>query len=133
MIRKTGSIVLPRVELLKKLLSCSLTEENLSQLFKKLQPQQRLVNILFDEVKLTETLRFSGGRVAGYAQNAFNDSEVFATHALVLEVVCYYSGPKYILHIYPVAKLNSNQLKEVLLEALAMVSKAGWYYNILCM
>ena len=43
MLRKSGSIVLLRVELLKKLLSCSLHDKNLDQLFQKLKPQQRLV------------------------------------------------------------------------------------------
>ena len=74
--------------------------------------------LFFDEVKLTETLRFSGGSVVGYAQNDSSDTEILATHALVLEVVCHYGGPKYMLRIYPVAKLNSNQLKDILLEAL---------------
>ena len=125
MLRKSGSVVLPRVELLKKLLSCSLHDKNLEKLFQKLKPQQRLVNIPFDEVKLTETLRYSGGRVVGYAQNDFCDSEVLATHALVIEVVCHFGGPKYILRIYPVAKLDSDQLKEFLLEASIAVTNAG--------
>ena len=67
-------------------------------------------------MKLTETLRFSGGSVVGYAHIDSSDTEILATHALVLEVVCHYGGPKYMLRIYPVAKLDSNQLKEVLLE-----------------
>ena len=97
----------------------------MEQLFQKLKPQQRLVNILFDEVNLTETLRYSGGRVVGYAQNGSCDSEVLATHALVIEVVCHFGAPKYILRIYPVAKLDSDQLKEVLLGALVAVTNAG--------
>ena len=125
MLRKSGSVVLPRAELLKKLFSCSLHDKNLKQLLQKLKPQQRLVNILFDEVKLTETLRYSGGRVVGYAQNGSCDSEVLAIHALVIEVVCHFGGSKYILRIYPVAKLDSNQVKEVLLEALVAVTNAG--------
>ena len=76
-------------------------------------------------MKLTETLRFSGGRVVGYAQNASRDTEILATHALVLEVVCHYGGPKYILSITPVAKLNSDKLKVILLEAFVVVKKAG--------
>jgi len=116
MLRKSRSIVLPRVELLKKLLSYNLHDENLKQLFQKLQPQQRLFNILFDEVKLTETLRYSGGHVVGYAQNDSGDIEVLATHALVIEVVCHFGGSKYILRIYPVAKLNSDHLKDILLK-----------------
>ena len=125
MLWKSGSIVLPREELLKKLLSNSLDDENLKQLFQKLQPQQCLVNMLFDEMKLTETLRCSGGRVVGNAQNGSGDGEVLATHALVIEVVCHFGGPKYILHIYPVAKLNSDQLKEILLAAVIAVSNVG--------
>ena len=124
MLGKSGAIALPRVELLKKLISNSLHDENLRQLLQELQPQQRLVNILFDEVKLTETLRYSGGHV-GYAQNGSGDAEVLATHALVIEVVCHFGGPKYILRIHPVAKRNSDQLKDILLEALAAVSNAG--------
>ena len=58
MLRKSGLVALPRVELLKKLLSCSLHDKNLEQFFQKLKPQQRLVNIFFDEVKLAETLRY---------------------------------------------------------------------------
>ena len=123
MLRRSGSVILPRPKLLKKLLSCSLNEEHLKDLFQNLKPEQRLVNILFDEVKLTETLRYSGGRVLGYAQNASGDNEVLATHALVIEVVCHHGGPKYLLHIYPVAKLNSDQLKKFLLEALKMHGK----------
>ena len=46
-------------------------------------------------------------------------------HALVIEVVCHFGGPKYILRIYPVAKLDSDQLKKVLLEALVAVTNAG--------
>ena len=95
------------------------------QLLQELQPQQRLVNILFDEVKLTETLRYSGGHVVGYAKNGSADAGLLATHALVIEVVCHFGGPKYILRIHPVAKLISNQLKDILLEALAAVSNTG--------
>ena len=76
-------------------------------------------------MKLTETLRYSGGHVVGYAQNGSGDAEVLATHALVIEVVCHFGGPKYILRIHLVAKLNSDQLKDILLEALAAVSNAG--------
>ena len=98
MLRKSASVVLPRVELLKKLLSCRLHDKNLEQLFQKLKPQQRLVNILFDKVKLTGTLRYSGGHVVGYAQNGSCDSKVLATHTLVIEVICYFGGPKYTVY-----------------------------------
>ena len=97
----------------------------MEQLFQKLKPQQCFVKFFLDEVKLTETLRYSGGCVVGYAKNGSCNSKVLATHALVIEVVCHFGGPKYILHIYPVAKLDSDQLKEVLLEALVAVINAS--------
>ena len=48
---------------------------------------------IFDEVKLTETIRYSDSCVVGYAQNGSYDSEVLATHALVIVVVCHFGGP----------------------------------------
>ncbi len=51
-------------------------------------------------------------------------TNVLATHGFVIEVVCHFGGPKYILRIYPVAKLNSDQLKAILLEAVVVVSNA---------
>ena len=125
MVRKSGSVVLPKVQLLKKILSSTFNDENLKQLFQKLPPQQRLVNILFDEVKLTETLCYSGGNIVGYAENDTSNAEVLAKHAMVIEVVCHHGGPKYILQIYPVAKLNSDQLKKILLDALVKITNAG--------
>ena len=50
MLRNCGSVVLPRVKLIKQLLSKSFHDQN-------------------DEVKLTETLRYLGGRVVGYAED----------------------------------------------------------------
>jgi hypothetical protein len=127
MIRKSGSILLPRSKYVQKLLSHSLHDENLKALLEKLLPQQRLVNVLFDEVKLIETLRYSGGQVVGYAQNGSDDAgaETLATHAMVFEVVCHHGGPKYILGIHFVAKLNADQLKKLLINALLAVSNAG--------
>ena len=68
---------------------------------------------------------YSGGHVVVYAQNGSGDAELLATHVLVIEVVCYFDGPKYILRIHPAAKLNSNRLKDILLEAFAAVSNAA--------
>ena len=40
--------------------------------------------------------------------------------ALVIEVVCHFGGPKYTLRIHPVAKHNSDKLREMILEALVL-------------
>ena len=121
MLQNCGSVVLLRVELIKKLLSNSIQDQNLKQLLQQLHPQQRLFNIIFDEMKLTKTLKYSGSRVVDYAENFGFDNKVLATHTLVVEVVCHFGGPKYILRIHPIAKLNSNTFKEMILAALVTV------------
>ena len=62
----------------------------------------------------------------GYAQNFSQIStETLATHALVIEIICHYGGPKYILRVRPVVKLNANDLKWILQEAVFAIVKAG--------
>ena len=123
MLRRSGVLALPCVTTMKRLLRGSFQDANLPPLFQKLKPQQRLVNLLFDEVKLTQTLRFSGDHILGYEQNG--DNEVLATHALVLEVVCHHGEPRHILRVCPVAKLKSDDLKSILQEAICTIMKSG--------
>ena len=122
MVRNSGSIILPCVNFIKNMLSKSIQDNNLKDLFEKLKTEQRLVNVMFDEVKLTATLRFSGGHILGYAQN--ND-QLLATHAMVIEIACHYGGPRYILRVIPCAKLSAVQLKDFLLEAMHTVTSVG--------
>ena len=81
MIRNSGAICLPHEKLVKQLLSRCSDDDNLEQLFKKLKPEQRLVNLLFDEVKLTSALRYSGGHVMGHATNDPDAPDTLATSA----------------------------------------------------
>ena len=46
--------------------------------------EQLQINILFDEVKLRETVRFSEGHILGQFENNF---EKLAPHALVTQVI----------------------------------------------
>jgi len=50
-------------------MSLSVQDSNLQTALNKLKPEQRLVNILFDEAKLKSCLRFSGGHIVGHADN----------------------------------------------------------------
>ena len=70
----------------------------------------------------------------GYAENSSQIStETLATHALVIEIVCHYGGPKYILRVRPVAKLNADDLKGILQEAmLAIVKPGGRVISLVC-
>ena len=135
MIRRSGLIILPSTEKVKQMLARSLQDSNLKTLFDQLKPQQRLVNLMFDEVKLVETLRFSGGHVLGYSQNAVEggDYEMLASHAMVVEIACHFGGPRYILRVLPCKKLTSDQLKELLIEAgSAVVGAGGTVISLIC-
>ena len=51
----------------------------------------------------------------------------------MIELVCHYGGPKYIFRIYPVNKLNAQQLRPMLLEAAnAVVQKGGHLLSMTC-
>ena len=58
LLKRSGTIIIPGEGLIRRLLSKSLCEENLEKLFSTLEANQRLVNILFDEVKLKQAMRF---------------------------------------------------------------------------
>jgi len=126
MIYRSGVLAIPSVATIKKLLRASFNDDNLVDLFKEFKPQKRLVNALFDEVKLISTLRYTGGHALGYAQNSSqNSTETLATHALVIEIVCHHGVPRYILRVLPVAKLNADDLKGNLQEPMFAIVKAG--------
>ena len=72
----------------------SLSEFNLEKLLETLKPQQCLVNILFDEVKLKQSMRFYGAHAVAHAENM--ESNDLATSALVTEIICHYGGLQYI-------------------------------------
>ena len=122
MIRNSGSIILPSLKLIRNVLSKSVQDENLKELFSKLKREQTLVNIMFEEVKLTATLRYSGGHILGYA---VNNQEILATHAMVVETACHYGGPRYILRVIPCAKLSSDDLKKFIIKSLQTVGNSG--------
>ena len=58
MLRRSEAIILPRERTIRELISKSLSESNLEKILETLKPQQRLVNILFDEVKLKQSMSF---------------------------------------------------------------------------
>ena len=124
-LRKSASIILPSTKMIKQMLSKTLSDDNFKALLEKLKPQQRLVNVLFDEVKLVQTMRFTAGHIVGFATNNESDDEMLATHALVVEIVCHFGGPRYILRVCPVSKLNSESLRKILLETTHAILKCG--------
>ena len=74
-------------------------DENLKRVFSELTTEQRLVNVIFDEVKLKSTLRLSSGHILGYVDN---ESDRLATAALAFEAVTH-RGRLFVLLISPVS------------------------------
>ena len=122
MLTNSRAVILPSEKHIRQLLSGTYADKCLPTLFQQLKPQQHLVNILFDEVKLKKALRFSGDHIIGHASNRPDD---LATSALVIEIICHFGGPRYIIRIFPVSRLNAIQLKEILLEAAHVVKASG--------
>ena len=112
-LRNSGAICLPNEKRVRELLSQASDDKNLERLFLELKPEQRLVNLLFDEVKLISAVRFSGGHMLGYATNDPDAPNTLASSALVFEIICHYGGPRYVFRIHPTHKLNANQQKQL--------------------
>ena len=124
MFRRYEALGLPSERLIHKLISRAFQDENLENLFEKLKPEQRLVNLIFDEVKLKETTYFTGGYIVGHASNK---NCALATSALGFEIVCHYGWPRYILRIDPVAGINAEQLKYIIMEVFHKVKENGGF------
>ena len=102
------TIILPKQKVISDVMSRSLQDNSLLAALAELKPEQRLVNILFDEVKLKSALRFSAGHIAGHSANK---SEKLATSALAFELVCHYDGSRFVARVVPVANRDARQLR----------------------
>ena len=56
---------------------------------------------------------------------ADNKPEQKATHAFVLELICHHGGPSWVIKVVPVAKLNSQDIKEYILQTIVCVRRNG--------
>lgn len=86
---------------LEDLLSLVQNDNNLEKPFKELKPDQRFVNVLFDEAKLASSLRYTGGHVM---------------ESLLIRVFPQHGGTNYIFRVHPSTKLNTTQLKKMCLR-----------------
>ena len=93
-------------------------------------PEQRLVSVLFDEIRLTSPLRYTGGHVMAHEADSPDEIDKIATSAYMVEIICHHGGPNYIFRIHPSAKLNKTQLKKMLLEAVKLITTQKWYRYI---
>ena len=59
-------IDVPSVKVIKEMLSKCSQDANMKTLFDRLTSGQRLVNVLFIKVKLTQAMHFTGGHYLGH-------------------------------------------------------------------
>ena len=74
-----------------------------------MKPEQRLVNILFDDVKLLKTTSITCGHIIGLANN---DPESIATSAFCSEIVCNHGG-SLVIGIHGVSKINAEKSRTI--------------------
>lgn len=63
----------------------------------------------------------------GHAQNV---PDQVSSSALCFEVICHHGGPRFIIRVIPVSKLNAKQLQCYLLEAVETLVKSGGAYYL---
>jgi hypothetical protein len=130
MLRGSRTIILPKQQLIRDLMNRSLQDSNLQAALSELKPEQRLVNVVFDEVKLKSVHRFTGGHVSGHEAKK---PQKLATSALAFELICHYGGPRFTVRVIPVANLDAKQLKEYVLEVITTVrGRGGRPVSIIC-
>ena len=62
---------------------------------------------------MIEDHRLTGGHIIGYATNA---TEAVATSAFCIEIVCHHGGPRLVIGVYPVSKINVEKARDILME-----------------
>ena len=98
---RSGTVILQKQQLIRELINHSIVESNLQAALNKLKPDQRLVNILFDKLKFKS--------VVGHTDNYL---EKLASSILTFEQVCQCGGPRFVIRVIPVVKLNAKQLQD---------------------
>ena len=63
LVTNSKTLIPPTEKTLRSLISNTFNDENLKTIFENLQPQQHIVNILFDEVKLKKATRYFGNHL----------------------------------------------------------------------
>ena len=98
---------LPSISTLTKVTSkvSKITDSKfLKSVFEKLQQQQKACIILIDEVYMKSCLTYHGGCIYG---KAVNNPEENATTVLAFMLISLYGGPKFLVKMLPVHKLDA--------------------------
>ena len=103
-------------------------EEYLTQKCATLNPDERRVTVMLDEIPITSKLSYKGGKLEGPAVNVplseANTAQVFMTSSLL-------SKSKDVVAIIPVRNLNGDLLRDLCRQILVLLHRVG--YSVLCM
>ena len=124
---------LPSVRLLQHITSQTKTSsdsEFIEKVFKNLTEKQRQCILLVDEIHVKPQLLYHGGQLFG---KAVNDPNSLATSVLAVMVYCLFGGPKFIVKLIPVTKLDSQFQFDIVKNILNAIEKSnGETIAIIC-
>jgi len=94
---------------------------------KYLQPHEKLVTLMLDEIHVEPGTSFKGGSVCAFEQNVDNVQEVTTAQAFMIASVL--SKDRDVVTLVPV-NFNAAYLKDITLRVMRVVHEAG--FGILC-
>jgi hypothetical protein len=133
---RESCLILPHPTYLRTLSKCftieSGTESNahvayLTQKAKLLQPHERVVVLLLDEIYVSPKISYKAGSVEGFADNCDLSQATTVQAFMICSVL---SSKKDMAALVPVKNLTAAYLKELTQKVLSMVEGAG--YQVLC-
>ena len=134
---RDSTLMLPHPVYLRKLSSCFTVEPgtecnaHLTYLTKKcqlLEPHERYVTMLLDEIYVQPKVSYKGGTVKGFAANC---DMTQATTVQAFMICSILSHRKDIAALVPVKNLTAPYLKDITMHIIRMVEKAG--FRIVCL
>jgi len=114
-------IALPSIRLLQNTFK-SASSITFESILAELTPMQRHIQLMIDEVYVKKSLRFSGGKIFGYAVDAPNE---LAKTILVVYAKCDYGGPSFVAAMKPVHRLTSSFQQQVVLNVIERIEQCG--------
>lgn len=135
-LRKTV-LMLPHESYLRRLTSClssshagSVTDVHIAYLRNKaryLEPHQKVVSLMLDEIHVEPTATFKGGNIQGFASN---NSQQQATTVQAFMIASVLSKDRDVVSLVPVVNMTAAYLKEITLKVMRGIHDAG--YRVLC-
>ena len=132
-IRDNGFLVLPHTRWIRKLSSSSFDSSDpnchysyLKQRLCGLKEEEKLVNVLLDEIHIKPNLQYKGGKLHGTADNRYDLAKCI--QVFMISSLC--SSYKDVVALYPVKGLSASDLYGYTSHVLQNLKKT-WFYCII--